>query len=158
VAVYREVVQVTLYSDAMTYSSPSVNNLVLASYYPPRAAMKLDNRTTQFKVHNLPEGLDQNKLIEHFKSFGGVVSVVISGNEATVKMDNRRNAEMAISKGSTMDAHKLTASWFDPNARQSTGGNRPDDEVNVDDNNEGPVVEEIIAGEDHDYAYDNNDA
>lgn len=49
------------------HSCISINNPYTAAYYPPRATMKLDNRTTQFKVHNLPEGLDQSKLTEHFK-------------------------------------------------------------------------------------------
>eukprot|EP01125_Pyxidicula_operculata_P013994 TRINITY_DN463_c1_g1_i3.p1 TRINITY_DN463_c1_g1~~TRINITY_DN463_c1_g1_i3.p1 ORF type:complete len:103 (-),score=4.04 TRINITY_DN463_c1_g1_i3:439-747(-) len=69
--------------------------------YKFEGSLKLDNRTTTFRLRNLPEGnVDTNLLREHFKQFGSVVDVIIEDkSSALIKMDTRQNAENAIRKG-----------------------------------------------------------
>jgi len=59
----------------------------------------LDNRTSSFRLSNLPEGnLNADLLREHFGQFGEVVDVKIEPPDAIIKMDTRHNAELAIKK------------------------------------------------------------
>jgi hypothetical protein len=69
-------------------------------FQKPRV-FKLDNRTTSFKITNLPEETkDEEKLKEHFKAFGIIKSISTNDdNTPLITFETRNMAEKAINLG-----------------------------------------------------------
>jgi len=103
----------------------------------------LDNRTSSFKLSNLPEGnLNSDLLREHFGQFGEVVDVKIEAPDAIIKMDTRHNAELAIKKGATINEHQARITWLNEQADDMLVSQGPEDEGPAEEAE--PVVEEFF--------------
>jgi len=102
----------------------------------------LDNRTSSFKLSNLPEGnLNSDLLREHFGQFGEVVDVKIEAPDAIIKMDTRHNAELAIKKGATINEHQARITWLNEQADDMLVSQGPEDEGTAEEGE--TVVEEL---------------
>ena len=99
--------------------------------------MKIDNRTSCFKIENLPTNLSRSgTLFQHFKSYGTIEKVWIEGNVGFVKFFTRGEAEYAFKNAIyTIFGDVLTFQWHEPN-------NNPENkeinelEINQNDSNQ----------------------
>jgi len=107
------------------------------------AAMSLDNRTSSFRLSDLPEGnLNVDLLKEHFSQYGVVDDVKLIGSDAIIKMNTRKEAEKALNKGTLINDHKASANWYmEPSEMKLEDGETYNEENdnydNYDDDDEG---------------------
>jgi RNA recognition motif-containing protein len=75
---------------------------------------KIDNRTRNLLVGNIPQDTSEGHLRAHFAAFGPVEQVVLgSSNSAIIKYSTRRSAEVALQHGPSFGESTLSIGWHD---------------------------------------------
>lgn len=79
----------------------------------PNRSFRIDNRTTKLKIDDLPEGVEADKVKQHFASFGELEA--FDAATATVVYKARTSAEQALRGGAEIpEVGSVKLSWIQP--------------------------------------------
>lgn len=91
-------------------------------FRPPKA-MKIDMRPRSLKITQVPQEITEDKLREHLQTFGKIEELIVNGELAVVKYENRQMAERALITGRHMGEYMLHICWtMDPKPAENTNG------------------------------------
>lgn len=75
--------------------------------FAPRSSLKIDNRTSTVEIKNIPsDKLNQESIKKHFQKFS-IKNITFEGPLCLITFEDRKTAEIAISKAKIMDTIKL---------------------------------------------------
>lgn len=98
----------------------------------PRSSLKIDKRTSTVEIKNIPiEKLNQESVKQHFQKYS-IKDISFEGTICFVTFEDRKTAEIAISKGKMMESVKLDIQ-FKVDKKEISNEKKPDTPVEVEE-------------------------